>query len=125
MATFRTPLRVGEPEAELLCGKITGTGAATPTISEGCNGFTVSYVGTGTYAIVFDGPVVQAWAPEPGIWADTATDVDGWKIVFGQYVPSTKTLPFKVYDATPSQADLPALTGLYLFILAKHTATRG
>lgn len=124
-SSYRTDLRCAEPELELLAGKLTGTGAASPTVSEGCTGFTVAWVSTGVYDFTFDVPVKQVFPCEPSFWATTITDVDGWKVVFGAYNASTRKLRMSVVNQAQTLADLPAATGVNPVFLVKLTATRG
>ncbi len=125
IASFRTPLRCAEPESELLGGKITGTGAATPTESEGCAGFAVTWVSTGLYEVTFGPAVLQVWPGHPSKWADTITGIDGWDVVFGQYNATTRKIRFSVVNESNTLSDLAALTGLNLSFQVKLTATRG
>lgn len=125
MSSFRDLLRCAEPESELLGGKITGTGAAVPTITEGMNGISIARAGVGLLDFTFQGPVKQCFASQPGIWAVTLTDIDGWEVHWGAYNATTKTIRASVIDDTKALADLPANTGLYPIFLVKNTTAVG
>lgn len=125
MSSFRDLLRSSEPEAELLGGKITGSGAAVPTITEGMNGVTIARAGVGLLDFTFQGPVKQCWPTTPGIWATTLTDIDGWEVHWGAYNATTKTIRASVIDESRALADLPAATGLYPSFLIKNTTAVG
>lgn len=125
MSSFRDLLRAAEPEAELLGGKITGTGAALPTITEGMNGITLARAGVGLLDFTFQGPVKQCFPMDPGKWADTVTNIDGWDVIWGQYNATTKTIRGTVVNEAQVISDLPAATGLNPIFLVKNTTAVG
>ena len=122
----RYPFRAGEPELYRLAGLITGAGAASPTVSDGCNGFTVAWVSTGLYTFTFAkcNPVA-VWPDNPSFGATTATDVDGWTVVFHAYNSTARTIQMRVYSETPTLSDLPANTWLNVKFDIKLTDTAG
>lgn len=122
----RYPYRAGEPELYRLVGLITGTGAASPTVSEGCNGFTVAWVSTGLYTFTFTGSnPVMVFTDDPSFGATTATDIDGWSVVFHAYNATAHTIQMRVYSETPTLSDLPVATWLNVKFDVKLTATDG
>jgi hypothetical protein len=125
MSSFRDKLRAAEPEAELLAGKITGAAAAVPTITEGMNGVTIARAGVGLLDFTFQGPVKQCFAADPGKWADTITNIDGWDVIWGQYNATTKTIRGTVVNEAQTISDLPAATGLNLIFFVKNSTAVG
>lgn len=119
MGAFRAPLRTGEPEQSLLAGKLTGTGAASPTKSEGLNGVTCAWVSTGVYDFTFEAPISEVVALHPGKWATTITNIDGWDVIFGALNTTTRKLRMSVVNESNTLADLAAATGLYVAFLVK------
>ena len=121
----RYPYRAGEPETQRLLGLITGAGAASPTVTSGCNGFTVTWVSTGLYTITFSDKPNYVYPDNPAFGATTATDVDGWTTVFHAYNATAGTIQMRVYSDTPTLSDLPANTWLNLKFDVKLTAAAG
>jgi len=124
-SSIRYPYRHGEPETYRLRARITGTGAADPTMSVGGNGFAVAWISTGLYEVTFAGQTVNVFADRPAFWADTLTDVDGWDVVFKAYNPTTRKIRFSVVNQAQTLADLPVATGLHLGFDVKLTAAAG
>ena len=117
MGSFRVPLRGGQREGELLGGMITGAGTAVPTVTEGCNGFTIARAGVGLLDFTFEAGVTKVSPAEPGKWATTVTDIDGFTVVWGTYNTTTRTIRGNVLNESRAAADLVAASGLHLHFL--------
>ncbi len=120
----RYPFRAAEPELQLLGGKITGTGAASPTVSEGCNGFTVTWISTGLYEFTFT-DTQQVWPLAPSIGATTITAVDGWTAHPEAYIPATRKLRISFFTEAQVLGNLAAATWANVAFLVKLTTTAG
>jgi hypothetical protein len=125
MSSFRTELRGAEPEGEILAGKLTGAGAAVPSITEGCNGFTVARAGVGLLDFTFQGPVKQVFPADPGKWASPITLIDGWDVIWGVYNAATKTIRGTVVSEAQVVSDLPASSGIFPIFYVKNSTAVG
>jgi hypothetical protein len=122
MSSFRDIARSGEPEGEILGGKITGAGTTVPSITEGCNGFTVARAGVGLLDFTFQGPVKQCFPADPGKWGAPITLIDGWDVIWGAYNATTKTIRGTVVNEAQTVADLPVGAGLFPIFFVKNSA---
>lgn len=101
--------------------RMLGVNDANPTIQVGEHGATITRTGEGAYLITFDdtpGPFAGFYA---GFQAATPADLKGYSCVADTYDTATNTLPFVIYNASVTAADL--IANQYAWITVEFGAT--
>lgn len=92
------------PETVLIEGSVVGNGAASPlAANQKGRGYSVAWVSTGLYNIVFQDKFPHLLKVVPGLQMGTPA---AWRAIFGTFNASTKTLPVSVFNAAGALADL-------------------
>lgn len=107
MTAILSPTKTSVSEERIYRLRILGTGAADPTIEVG-QGMTVDETATGVYQITWtSGPgTFIGW--HYGFGAATPGDLKGFTAVRDTYDTTNFVLPFTVFNASATAADLAA-----------------
>lgn len=128
MGSFAASLRTGTPESTEVAGKITGTGAALPTVNHGLEldgGPIMTRTGVGILVFTFPAGTKEALMARPAFWADTPANVKQFDAVPGQFVAATRQITLTIYNAAGTVVDLAAATGLYVTTKFRSTTLAG
>lgn len=128
MGSFAAQLRTGTPELTEVGGKITGTGAALPTVNHGMEldgGPVMTRSGVGTLVFTFPAGTKEATIQRPCFWADVPANVKNFDAVASQFNSTTRQITVTIYNAAGAVVDLAAATGLYITTKFRGTTLAG